>query len=118
MRRVQCIAEEGNGLKMPIRILHQHEVNPLRVVREQLVSVQIAREYLLQKPTCFLVSHCVETRMLPRLGITFDEEGAGGWAELIRMRSEDTSVAFAKSQRQAVEQLTRAVPNVLVGPDT
>src|SRR5262249_46862235 len=51
----------------------------------------------------------------PSLWIAFDDEGAGRCVELVRMRREYAGVVFTKRERQSVEKVIRAVPDVFVG---
>jgi hypothetical protein len=48
--------------------------------------------------------------------IAFDDEGAGGGIEFVRVRGKHSLPGFAECQRQAVKQLMRTVPDIFIGP--
>ncbi len=67
--------------------------------------------------TCLLVIHPGETGPFPGLGIAFDNESAGVPIELIGMRGKDTSFVLAERERESMEQLVGAIPNITIRPD-
>jgi hypothetical protein len=42
MGRVECITKQHQVLKKPIRIFDEYKIDPLRVVRQQLMSAEIS----------------------------------------------------------------------------
>src|SRR5207247_10564437 len=72
-------------------------------------------EHLGELSAGLFVREVFETCIGPRIGITFDDEGAGRLIESVRVRSENPGRGLPKSQRQPMEQLSGAVPDVFVG---
>src|SRR2546425_13158899 len=102
---------------MPVSILHVDEIDPLGIVRQQRMSVQISGKNLDQISARLVVIQLSEVRILPRLFIAFDDKRAGRPVELVGMGGKDASRVFAERQRQAVKELLRAIPDVLVLTD-
>ncbi|HEX9918205.1 MAG TPA: hypothetical protein VGA87_03505, partial [Pyrinomonadaceae bacterium] len=46
VRRVQRVAEQHDVFVMPVSVLHQQEIDPLRVVRQQRVPAEVSLEHL------------------------------------------------------------------------
>ncbi len=103
MRRVQSVAEQHDIFEMPIRVLHQHKVYPFRIVRQQRVPAEIAREHFADIARVSSSGMRRESGLLPRLRVAFDDEGAGCFVELVRMRRENSRSALTKRKRQSVK---------------
>src|SRR6266700_5410124 len=81
------------------------------------MTIQVRLEYFGETNARFFVRHGCETRVGPGYGITLDDEGAGRLIEFVRVRGENAGLGLPKSQRQSMEQLFGAVPDVFVGTD-
>src|SRR5713226_2020290 len=81
------------------------------------MAVQISSEHCAHINARFVIRHVGEFGCVPCLVVTLDDECTGRLVELVGMRSEDTCRCLAKCQRQAMKQLVRAVPDVLVRAD-
>src|SRR5215210_3742856 len=90
------------------------EVDPLGIVREQRVSVQVIEKDLGQVAARLAVRQSLERGPLPGLFVTLDDEGAGRLVELIGVSGKDTRLRLAEGEREPVKELARAVPDVLV----
>src|SRR6266850_8281082 len=88
MRCMQGVANKNDVLKKPSGVLHQKEVDPARLVGQQWRRIQILVKYLLKIIPRLLVAHRGEAGCFPGLLVAFDNEGAGSFVELVRVRSE------------------------------
>ena len=113
---MQRVADEHDVAAAPTPVLHEQEVNPPRVVRHQLVPAEVSREDFAEVAARLLVRPLVQSCARPRLLIALDDEGARRGAELVRVRGEDARVRLAEGECESVEELARAVPDVLVAP--
>src|ERR1044072_5392062 len=103
---------------MPIGVLHQQEIDPLRIVREQTMTAESARKYIFQKGARLLVGHFGKSRLRPGLRVAFDDKSARIPIELIRVGREDAGVIFTEGEGEAMKQLIGSVPDVLVRSHT
>src|SRR6266480_83286 len=117
MRCMQCVSEQDDVAMAPVSILNIQEIDPLGIIREQRMAVQISGEDLFKKAACLDISHAREPRVGPRSFVAFDDERAGCLIELVRVCREDTLTMLSKGEGQTVKQLMGAVPDVLVGTD-
>src|ERR1051325_2535824 len=95
-------------------VLHVDEVDPFGIIREQRVAVKIIQKDLGQQGARLAIRYLLEPGFRPGLFITLDDKSAGRLVELVRVRGEDPHLRLAKGERQAVKELVRAVPDILV----
>ena len=98
MRRVQSVSNQHDILEKPSTVLHEQKVDPLRIIREQLLPVEILREDITDIVQCLLAADLFEAGPGPRLWIAFDNERAGCRAEFVRVCREHPSAILAKRQ--------------------
>src|SRR2546423_1667034 len=99
----------------PMQILHEDEIDPLRIIRKQRGAIEIVVEYLFEVSTCRFLVHVLKAGSLPGLFVAFDDEGAERIIEFIRVRSEYSGGVLVKGQREPVEQVRCSVPDVAIG---
>jgi len=78
------------------------------------VLTKIGLEYLGEVLTCFRVRLPVKAGVSPGSFAALDDEGAGRVVELVSVRDEQPGFVLAEDQRQPLEQLTGAEPDVPV----
>src|SRR6476619_41618 len=115
MCRVQRIAEQYYIFKRQVRVFHQQEIKPLRIVRKQWLIRKILSKYSFEVIARFLIVHPCEAGRVPCFRIAFDDERAGGLVEFVRVGCKDTGFVFAERKRQAVEEFVGAVPDITIG---
>src|SRR6266446_4702165 len=79
------------------------------------MSVQVRLEHCGELSTRLFVQHDRKTCLGPCIRIALDDESAGGPIEFVRVCGEHAGRRLPKSQRQSMEQLFGAVPDVFVG---
>src|SRR5690242_6737775 len=104
---------------IPALVGDRTEIQPrsVRTVRElpdELVSVQMAREDLLQHGQAGVWRHGVETQARARLSRAFDDKCAGLGVDAVRMCPHPTALGGHEGKRERLKYLVRPQPYVLV----
>ena len=74
---VQRVTQQHDILERPICILDEHKVDPLGIIREQTVAIQVARKNISQISARIVIAHRLKAGIAPCLWIAFDNESAG-----------------------------------------
>ena len=102
-----------------VRFVIFGKVEPERPVREQLPAAQLVREQLLAEGEALLLVQLVEPRRAPDGLRALDDERRHPLVVRIRVRVEEAVLGLAEGERERVEDVVGAEPDVLraLGPD-
>src|SRR5690242_18781367 len=96
-------------------VVHDRELPPDRIVRDQPVAVQRLRKYMLTECPRFGLAHLREARTRESRLIDFHDERAEVRRIPIVMRVERAGFGFAECLGQRLKALVRAEPGKAVG---
>ena len=119
MRSVRRVAEHDDVPDVPGLVRHLREVEPERAVREQLAPAQLVGEQLLAEREALLLVHRVEPGRAPHRLRALDDEGRHPLVVRVRVGVEETVLGLAEGERERVEDVVGAEPDVLaaLGPN-
>jgi hypothetical protein len=103
-----------SGARPPMPVADEGEIQPFGVIRKQWFTLKIEMEHLFEIAPSGIIIHIRKSCGFPSFGIALDDEGAGGFIEFIGMCGEDSGAVFAEDERQSMEQMPRAEPDVFV----
>ncbi len=118
VRRVHRVAEQDDVSVVPRLVRDLREVEPERPVREELAPAQLVCEQLLAEREALLLVHLVQARALPDLLRALDDERRHPLVVWIRVCVEEAVLGLAEGERERVEDVVGAEPDVLaaLGP--
>ena len=118
VRGVRCVAEDDDVPRVPGRVRDLREVEPERPVRVELAPAQLVREQLLAEREALLLVHRVEPGTPPDRLRALDDERRHPLVVRVRVRVEEPVLGLAKGERERVEDVVGAEPDVLraLGP--
>ena len=79
-------------------------------------TIEVLGKHPFEEPAGLAASHGLEPRLAPRRLRAFDDEGAGLTVELVGVGGEEPERVRHERQRQAMKELRRAEPDVLIAP--
>ena len=118
MRRVRRVAEQDDVAVVPGLVRDLREVEPERPVREELPAAQLVREQLLAEREALLLVQLVQPRGAPHALGALDDERRHPLVVRVGMRVEEPVLGLAERERERVEDVVGAEPDVLaaLGP--
>src|SRR5919197_664580 len=115
---VGCVAEQDDVPVVPRLVRDLREVEPERAVREQLPTAQLVREQALTERKALLLVQLVQSGRTPDGLGALDDERRHPLVVGVRVGVEEPVLRFAKGERERVEDVIGAEPDVLaaLGP--